>query len=82
MIIRNSIRLHELTLPYDLPANTAIPDDLREDFVPIRHITCSKRLTMPITKKDILTRARFDNTIDLSRPSWQLVGGHQLDDAI
>ena len=83
--LHDNLQFHQTPrthLPYHLPTNAAIPDDLREDFVPICHITCSKRLTMPINKKDILTRANFDNAIGLLRTSLQLVGGHQSDGAI
>ena len=54
-------------LSYHLPANTTVPDDLREDFVPVRHVTRGKNLTRPIDKKDIVTGAEFDGTIDLIR---------------
>ena len=85
MNLHDNLQFHQTPsthLPYDLPTNTAIPDDLREDFVPICYITCSKRLSMPINEKDILTRANFDNAIDLLRASLQLVGGRQLDGAL
>lgn len=52
-------------LPYNLPMNLAIPNDLREYLVSILHIDYQERLTMSIHEQEILTGAHFDQAIDL-----------------
>ena len=52
-------------LTYDLPTNTTIPNNLREDFIPTRHIRRCERLAIFANEQNVLTGARTGYTIDL-----------------
>lgn len=65
ILLRRPLQLLRPSLPNNLPTNFAIPDDLREHFVPIGDIRYQERATVSIDKQHILAGARFDEAIGL-----------------